>query len=532
MKSVFIFLLSLFFFNTCLASQALPPKQFNYSPNQLCEDMGIREDGIGPLVSIINDVSLLNATNIYCLIQPTSIEQIAMIVSTMHKWNQTMLPEQRISLSISGTRHSQGGHIANSQGITLDLRKLNHVGSPEKQGSHWELKVQAGALWQQVHDEIKIHGRLSLANKVQQSSTPFSIGGSLAVNCHGRSFSYGSMIHSVRAITLVSATGEIIHASRAENNEIFRLAIGGYGLFGVIVEIELELIENHRLAVSHSQYSSISDYIDEISVKLNEMNRGEIIRGSEGEIVSENYSPVAYLFATVSLDKGNFLTGINSYIYTKEEAIDNTGQVNPDNPPNLLHPKALITKLGFSLKRNGYLVKTAQKLQSNFLLSQDTRLKTLTPPIKAIIAASTLSEPDLLQEYFVPVSKVPDFLDTLKSTFHNNEVILSNVSLRFIPRSSDRSFLSYTLETEDQFAIVLYFSMPLDEKNINKAQTWTRELVKRAIELGGRHYLPYQTWPTKKQVKLAYPMLEEFMDYKKKHDSAGLFSNNFYQQYR
>ena len=40
------------------------------------------------------------------------------------------------------------------------------------------------------------------------------------------------------------ADGTIVTASRTENEKLFRLAIGGYGLFGVIVEATMEVVGN------------------------------------------------------------------------------------------------------------------------------------------------------------------------------------------------------------------------------------------------------------------------------------------------
>jgi hypothetical protein len=40
------------------------------------------------------------------------------------------------------------------------------------------------------------------------------------------------------------ANGEIKNASPTENPELFRLALGGYGLFGVILDAEIQLVDN------------------------------------------------------------------------------------------------------------------------------------------------------------------------------------------------------------------------------------------------------------------------------------------------
>ena len=44
--------------------------------------------------------------------------------------------------------------------------------------------------------------------------------------------------------TLVDAAGELRECSRTKNPELFRLAVGGYGLFGVILDVDLEIVDN------------------------------------------------------------------------------------------------------------------------------------------------------------------------------------------------------------------------------------------------------------------------------------------------
>src|SRR6185503_12045191 len=76
----------------------------------------------------------------------------------------------------------------------------------------------------------------------------FTVGGSLSVNVHGRYVGLGPLVLSVRALSLVLAGGERVEASRAANPEVFFGAVGGYGALGVIVEAELELAANVRVA--------------------------------------------------------------------------------------------------------------------------------------------------------------------------------------------------------------------------------------------------------------------------------------------
>ena len=49
------------------------------------------------------------------------------------------------------------------------------------------------------------------------------------------------MIDDVESFTLIDATGNLKICNRTENRELFRLVIGGYGLFGVIGTVKVRL---------------------------------------------------------------------------------------------------------------------------------------------------------------------------------------------------------------------------------------------------------------------------------------------------
>ena len=47
------------------------------------------------------------------------------------------------------------------------------------------------------------------------------------------------------------ADSSVVVCSRTDNAEIFRAAMGGYGLFGVILELELDMVPNTRLTPTY-----------------------------------------------------------------------------------------------------------------------------------------------------------------------------------------------------------------------------------------------------------------------------------------
>src|SRR6266699_3067994 len=55
------------------------------------------------------------------------------------------------------------------------------------------------------------------------------------------------LISNIESFTLVTADGKPIRCSREENGELFRLAIGGYGIFGLIDTVTLRLVPRQKL---------------------------------------------------------------------------------------------------------------------------------------------------------------------------------------------------------------------------------------------------------------------------------------------
>ena len=105
-------------------------------------------------------------------------------------------------------------------------------------------RVAAGARWRQV---IGALDPLGLSPAVMQSNHDFGVAGTLSVNAHGWPVPYGPFGTTVRSFRLMLASGEIMTCSRTENAELFGLAMGGYGLLGVIVDVELAAVENRLL---------------------------------------------------------------------------------------------------------------------------------------------------------------------------------------------------------------------------------------------------------------------------------------------
>ena len=69
-----------------------------------------------------------------------------------------------------------------------------------------------------------------------------TLGGAVANDVHGKNHHlFGSFGCHVRSLRLLRSDGELLSCSAAENAELFAATIGGLGLTGVILEVELQL---------------------------------------------------------------------------------------------------------------------------------------------------------------------------------------------------------------------------------------------------------------------------------------------------
>lgn len=159
-------------------------------------------------------------------------------------------------ISIAGMQHSQGGQTYYPNGTMLDMKGYNKI--LEFNPAEKRIRVQSGVTWNDIQKKINPYG---LAVQVMQSQNIFTVGGSLSVNVHGRDIRHEALIDTVESFRLLMADGTVRNVSREENADLFPYVIGGYGLFGVILDVTLkltndELYETHTKVLDYKEYSS------------------------------------------------------------------------------------------------------------------------------------------------------------------------------------------------------------------------------------------------------------------------------------
>lgn len=444
---------------------------------------------------LINDVSRLNPTHIKKIVKNNELEGI--------KESLKEARENNFKVSIAGKRHSMGGHAFYKDALVLDMTSYNKILSLDKENKI--INVQSGATWKDI---IKYLNNYNLSVAVMQGYNTFTVGGSMSVNVHESDPRFGSMIESIKSFRLLLANGTIINASRNENPELFSLVTGGYGLFGVILDVDLYVVENNiynkkEYKISYLEYPELFK---------------EITKNSKIELI----------YARLSIANDNSL--LRELIATSYEITENYEEKERKLLPN---KNIALKKFIFGLSRKydlgkkfrWYLQKEYTSLEFPYTISRNNLINGDAKFLDYYSSKDT----DILQEYFIPIENLSLFLDGLRETITKYDINFLSITLRYVPENNE-SFLTYSKDT-DKFGAVLYFNVGISDKEQEKVEKWTRELIDISHELGGTYYLPYQLYASKEQIKISYPNIDKFFQLKRKYDPNEIFMNKFYAKY-
>ena len=413
--------------------------------------------------------------------------------------------DKHLTISIAGQRHSQGGHTYYKDSIVVDMTSYNRVMNFDQQEK--KIRIQVGATWKDVQDYVNPYG---LAVKTMQSQNIFTIGGSLSVNAHGRDIRNGSLIKSVESFRLLTADDRILNVSRNENADLFGLVIGGYGLFGIILDVTLTLTDNemYKLAVDNMDVGSYSRYFAE-HVKTNPDIHMHISRIS---VAPEHFLTEMYAINYV-LDRSVPLRG-HDQLKTQEEGV-------------------ILSKLLFNLNRTfGWGKNVLWNLQKPYFTKQQGTLITRNNAMRSeseFMEYRQAGSNDVLQEYFLPVQEFAGFVDDLRAVLQIENLNLLNITVRYV-NYDDEATLSYA--TSDMFALVCLFNVPLSKEGQDKIRTGIQAILDRVIQHNGTYYLPYIAYPRLDQFRAAYPKHGDFFRKKEQYDPNHLFVNYFYMDYK
>ncbi|NIF04586.1 FAD-binding oxidoreductase [Chryseobacterium sp. Tr-659] len=445
-----------------------------------------------------NDASQLNLTKIDTLIKvPTSKPEIE---NQLHQILQ-YAKKKNLKISIAGAQHSMGGHTIYPNGILLNMLPYKHMELDEKNSI---LTIGSGALWEDAIKYLDKHGK-SIA--VMQAFSSFSVGGSMSVNGHGWQKNLPPISSSVVSFSLMDHSGKILNCSREENPELFKLAIGGYGLFGIILDVRLKVVDNVAL-----QYKYIRLSADQYPNYYKKFISGN--------------PEVNLVFGRLRISDKRFLeeATINYFEKVNENPLPLPLQnAKNEETKRLVFRSTVNSEYGKRLRWD--LETGMNKITKNAVYSRNELLNDHVSLIENKDPNST----DLLQEYFIPERNFSQFIKEIKPVLKNSGLDLLNITIRAVNKDED-SYMNYA--RENVFGFVFLFNQKKTDNQEEAMRILTNHLVDIALKNEGTFYLPYRLHIGKEKMRKVYPQAESFFELKRKYDPFEIFDNKFYQHYR
>ena len=453
----------------------------------------------------INDASCLNRTPVYGVVRVRQDEDVAAVLRFAR--------EHGLTVSIAGVRHSMGGQAFGPGAVVLDMTALNRMALD---ASARTLTVQSGATWHDIQNVL--HPRFAV--KAMQSTDIFTVGGSIAVNAHGMDHTAGSVGRTLRAMRVMLADGTVVRASRTENAGLFRAVLGGYGLFGVILDAELDVTDN----VVYRSERRVLDYR-----AFPELFAREILPDRA----------IGLMYGHLSTARRSLLQEMLLYTYRRPESAE------VEMPPLAEVSSVKLRRLVFNLAKLGALPMEAKwfaekhlepRLESCLVSRNQAQtegeacLVVRNQPMHdsvRYLKNGLAGETDILHEYFVPHEAFVPFVDGLRDTVRASGTSLLNASVRVV--HAEDTLLTYA--PTDMFAIVLYVNQTADAAGTARMHRLTGDLIDLAARHRGTFFLPYQLHYTPEQLARAYPRVGDFFAAKRRWDPDGRFTSTFYERY-
>lgn len=463
--------------------------------------------GGGTATTLVNDIhSGLNPTRVARILEPRTGADVIEGVRAAAAAGRP--------LAICGARHAMGGQQFLQGGWLMDMRSLNGVRTFDPENGL--LTVESGIQWPELLAYLDTtRGRDGEGWGIRQKQTGadrLTVGGTLAANAHGRVLNRPPFVHDIEGFVLVDADGTPTDVNRDRNGSLFRLAVGGYGLFGVVSEVTLRLIRRTKVR-RRVQDTTVEEAVG-----------GLRQRASEGHLYGD------FQF---SIDASSFTEFLRRGIMSTYEPVPISTPIPAEQ--TALSPEEWERMLTLAHTNPG----AATQLYIAHYLSTDGQVYwSDTQQLgyyregyhRAIDARIGSAGSEMITELYVEPEAIPEFMSAARAilrTSASTPVVYG--TMRMIEEDTD-TFLPWARRR--YACLVFNLHVPRTPAGIDRAAQAFRELIDEAVERDGSFYLTYHRWATRDQVRQAYPQFEEFLRLKDSYDPEGRFQSDWYRHYR
>jgi FAD/FMN-containing dehydrogenase len=294
---------------------------------------------------------------------------------------------------------------------------------------------------------------------------------------------------------------------------LFKIAIGGYGLFGFVYSAKLQLAPLRKVRRV---------------VRLAEVAE---LPAAHRDLVEKGFPYGDFQFAIDSKSE-DF---VNRGIFTVYEPVPDATPV-PSKPDKLSADdwKTLIylahtdPSKAFTVYANHYLATSGQIYFSdtqyvsdyfeNYHRDLDIRMGAPQPATEVI------------SEFYVPLDLLPQFMSDARKDLRRPEAPpLIYGSVRFIEKDTE-SFLAWAKQRSA--CVIFNLHTPHTPEGMERTRDAFRRLIDLAIRYHGSYYLTYHRYATREQLLACYPQFPEFLRMKLRYDPHERFQSDWYRYYK
>jgi FAD/FMN-containing dehydrogenase len=460
----------------------------------------------GPVAIVVNDIhSRMNETTVAAVVRPGSTEALARAIADTRAAGR--------AVSVAGGRHAMGGQQFGAGTVLLDMRGMNRIIAFDADTG--TIEVEAGIQWPELVEYLvrEQRGRSRQWGIVQKQTGAdrLSIGGALAANAHGRGLSFKPFVGDVESFVLVGEDGVPKTCSRAQNRELFRLAIGGYGLFGAIASVRLRLAPR-RTVERVVQVIDVDDLVPAVERRI-----------ADGYLFGD------FQYATDHTSADFLRKGVFSCYRPVEGRTPPEAQQELSDADwrRLLLLSHTDKKRAFESYSSYYLSTSGQRYWSDthqLSVYLDDYHRWLDRELGSPVPAT-----EMITEIYAPRPALLPMLEDARRGLGDARADVIYGTIRFIERD-DETFLAWA---KDRYACVIFnLHVVHTPAGMDKAARAFRALIDAAAGHGGSYFLTYHRWATRKQVEACYPQFAEFLGRKRAHDPAERFQSEWYRHYR
>ena len=455
---------------------------------------------------MVDDVTRMNAApvgRIFCVRTVDDIKEVLRLAR-----------EKGVPVSVRGTRHSMGGHTIAKGGYVIDCLKFNRWSFDSEKEL---VTTQPGALWADLIAGLNEWG---YSPRTMQSYSTFSVGGSLAVNAHGITTDFCGA-EGVVSFTLIKWDGTEVVCSRdaeGEAGELFSLALGGYGMFGVFAEITMLVNNNVHLSMDMIQMdtkdftryyqTALADPADDIEIKLARM---DVTNLDNCQLFIFRRDGPAGMRTVSKLGSGPREMSVQQQLLYKWIM------------PSFKEVRSAVEQ------SSGKAVDWSDENERNLLMYESA-----VPLARMYSPLYRVDDTFVLQEFFVPAAGFDLWVKGAKPIYKAAEqlehVNLLNTTIRYVHHDTD-TVLPYSKVEGGSYAFVLYYRIYQTEEADEELSSLHSKFVALTLPLGGTFYLPYRHHYTEQEMDEAYPSARHFFERKQHYDPQCLFRSQWFEAF-